>query len=231
MEKRKAPKAVLFDMDGVLIHSMPMHVQAWNKIYTKYDIETTEEYLYSEEGRVATKAIAKLFKEQKGIILSDEETRKIYHEKVEEIKKNHPLPPIMDGMLEFVQLVKESGCAVSVVTGSGHPTLMNILNRYYPDCFDERLMVSAKDVQHGKPHPEPYLMGLEKHGIKAEEAIVVENAPLGTTAGKAAGIFVLGLNSGKLSDKMLYNNGADIVVKTAAELSKWWKENIETKKV
>lgn len=223
--KRQLPKAVLFDMDGVLIHSMPMHVAAWYKVYNRYNIKTTEEYLYSEEGRVATKAIAKLFKEQKGIILSDEESRKIYNEKVEDVKTNYDLPPRMKDMLEFVELVKDSGCAVSVVTGSGQPTLMNTLNTYYPGCFDEKLMVSAKDVSYGKPHPEPYLMGLEKHGIKADEAIVVENAPLGTQAGSAAGIFVLGLNSGKLSDEALSENGADVVVRTAKELTAWWKEN------
>ena len=212
-------------MDGVLIHSMPMHVEAWSKLYKEYGIETTEEYLYSEEGRVATKAIAKLFKEQKGITLSAEETLKIYTQKADDVK-SQPRPPRMEGMLEFVELVKKTS-AISVVTGSGQPTLMNTLSDYYPNCFDDKKMVSAKDVQHGKPHPEPYLMGLEKHGIKPEEAIVIENAPLGTEAGHAAGIFVLGLNSGKLTDEMLADNGADVVVKTAAELTQWWKDNID----
>lgn len=221
---RKAPKAVLFDMDGVLIHSMPMHVAAWSKLYMQYGIETSEAYLYSEEGRVATKAIAKLFKEQKGVELTDEETLEIYNQKADDVK-SQPKPPRMEGMLEFVQLVKETS-AVSVVTGSGQPTLMNTLSEYYPDCFEVDKMVTAYDVKYGKPHPEPYLMGLQKHGIKPEEAIVIENAPLGTEAGHAAGIFVLGLNSGKLTDEMLAENGADVVVKTAAELTQWWKENI-----
>ena len=221
---RLAPKAVLFDMDGVLIHSMPMHVAAWLKIYNAYDIEVSEEYLYSEEGRVATKAIAKLFKEQKGIILSDEETFKIYNEKADLVKAQ-ARPPRMEGMLEFVKLVKETS-AVSVVTGSGQPTLMNTLTDYYPACFDTSKMISAREVKYGKPHPEPYLMGLKKHGVKAEEAIVVENAPLGTLAGHAAGIFVLAINSGKLSDEILYENGADVVLGSAAELCTWWKANI-----
>lgn len=222
--KRKAPKAVLFDMDGVLIDSMPMHVAAWRKLYKEYGIEVSEEYLYSEEGRVATKAIAKLFKEQKGIELSDEETLRIYKQKADDVK-SQAKPPRMKGMLEFVKLVKETS-ASSVVTGSGQPTLMNTLNNYYPDCFDKTKMISARDVKHGKPDPEPYLMGLEKHGIKANEAIVVENAPLGTLAGNAAGIFVLAINSGKLSDELLYKNGADVVVSTAGELVNWWKANI-----
>ena len=49
--------------------------------------------------------------------------------------------------------------------------------------------ISGSDVTHGKPHPEPYLMGLEKAGVQASEAIVVENAPLGVEAAHAAGIF------------------------------------------
>ena len=212
-------------MDGVLIDSMPMHVETWTRIYKEHDIQVTEEYLYSEEGRVATKAIAKLFKEQKGIILSDEETRSIYTKKANDVR-SQARPPRMEGMLEFVKLVKETS-AISVVTGSGQSTLMQTLNDYYPACFDETKMVSALNVKHGKPHPEPYLMGLEKHGIKANEAIVVENAPLGTLAGNAAGIFVLAINSGKLTDELLYENGADVVVSSAAELAEWWKANIQ----
>ena len=225
MKKRKAPKAVLFDMDGVLIDSMPMHVAAWSRIYKEYGIDLTEEYLYSEEGRVATKAIEKLFKEQKGIELSEEETLKIHSQKADHIK-SQARPPRMDGMLEFVQLVRETS-ATSVVTGSGQATLINTLNDYYPACFDETKMVSARDVKYGKPHPEPYLMGLKKHGIKAGEAIVVENAPLGTLAGNAAGIFVLAINSGKLTNNILYENGADVVLNSVNELVDWWKINIK----
>ena len=55
-------------------------------------------------------------------------------------------------------------------------------------------------------------MGLEKAGIKAEEAIVVENAPLGVQAAKGAGIFVIAANTGPLEDEILKEAGADIVV-------------------
>ncbi len=221
----KAPKAVLFDMDGVLIDSMPMHVDSWSKIYKEHGIEVSEEHLYSEEGRIATDTIKKIFKDKKNTTLNPEETKAIYLHKLNDIKQR-PTPPPIANMLEFVQLVKEKS-AVSVVTGSGQPELMNTLENYYPKCFDKNKTVCAYDVNHGKPHPEPYLKGLAKHGIKPEEAIVVENAPLGTQAGKAAGIFVLAINSGKLSDELLYNNGADVVVKTAKELTQWWKDNIE----
>ena len=73
-------------------------------------------------------------------------------------------------------------------------------------------MVTAFDVKHGKPHPEPYLMGLAKAGVSASEAVVIENAPLGVQAAHAAGIYTMAVNTGPLSPKVLLDAGADIVL-------------------
>ena len=72
-------------------------------------------------------------------------------------------------------------------------------------------MVTSFDVKQGKPHPEPYLMGLAKAGVRAEEALVVENAPLGVESAHKAGIFTLAANTGPLPDKILFEAGADLV--------------------
>ena len=72
-------------------------------------------------------------------------------------------------------------------------------------------MVTAFDVKYGKPNPEPYLMGLQKAGVKPNEAIVVENAPLGVRAGVAAGIFTVALNTGPLPDEALTSEGANLL--------------------
>jgi beta-phosphoglucomutase-like phosphatase (HAD superfamily) len=98
-----------------------------------------------------------------------------------------------------------------VVTGSGQKTLLDRLNRNFPDIFKEELMVTAFDVKYGKPNPEPYLMGLAKAGVRAEEALVVENAPLGVESAHKAGIFTLAANTGPLPDKILFEAGADLV--------------------
>ena len=63
-------------------------------------------------------------------------------------------------------------------------------------AFRRELMVTAFDVKYGKPHPEPYLMALQKGGLAPNEAIVVENAPMGVQAGAAAGIFTVAVNTG-----------------------------------
>jgi beta-phosphoglucomutase-like phosphatase (HAD superfamily) len=92
------------------------------------------------------------------------------------------------------------------------------LEKNFPGIFSADLMVTAFDVKHGKPHPEPYLMGLEKAGITAEQAMVVENAPLGVQSAKGAGIYTIAVNTGPLPDKVLYDAGADIVFPNHAAL-------------
>ena len=84
----------------------------------------------------------------------------------------------MPGAYGLLQKIKAGGLIPMVVTGSGQLSLLDKLNHYYPDVFKRELMVTAFDVKYGKPNPEPYLMALQKAGIAANEAIVVENAPL-----------------------------------------------------
>ena len=80
-------------------------------------------------------------------------------------------------------------------------------------------MVTAYDVRRGKPDPEPYLMGLQKAGVEADQAIVVENAPLGIRAARAAGIRTIAVNTGPLSDAVLLQAGADIVLPSMQALA------------
>lgn len=218
------PKVVLFDMDGVLIDSMPVHIAAWQAIYKRYNIDVPNERIYMDEGRVATANIAKIFAEEKGQELNKEECQDIYVEKIAEVQKI-AVPDVIENMPTFLSKVKHSGCAASVVTGSGQPSLIGKIESYYPNGFDHEKMVMADDVVNGKPDPEPYLKGLKKHGVSAHEAIVVENAPLGVASGKAAGIFVLAINTGTLPNQILIDEGADVVVNSALELIEWWENN------
>ena len=76
----------------------------------------------------------------------------------------------MQGAAEVLKKVKASGLQTLVVTGSGQHSLINKLEHTYPGYFKREKMVTAFDVKLGKPHPEPYLMGLEKAGVKPYEA-------------------------------------------------------------
>ena len=204
-------RAVLFDMDGVLFDSMPNHAYAWSHAMTQFGLEMTAYEAYLHEGRTGSGTINILAQRYWGRDATEEEIERIYAAK-SEVFNTLPEPKPMSGAFEALTAAKELGCKIVLVTGSAQASLLERLEEHYPGFFRQELMVTGFDVKRGKPDPEPYLMGLQKAGIKAEEAIVVENAPLGVESAKGAGIFTIAANTGPLEDSILKNAGADIVV-------------------
>ena len=96
------------------------------------------------------------------------------------------------------------------MTGSGQKSILDRIDTDFPGVFSDKRITSA-DVKRGKPNPEPYLKGMAKAEAKANQCIVVENAPLGVQAGHAAGCFTVGVTTGPIPEKDLYKAGADIV--------------------
>ena len=87
-----------------------------------------------------------------------------------------------------------------------------------------KVMVTAFDVKYGKPHPEPYLMALQKGGVKPNEAIVVENAPMGVQAGVAAGIFTVAVNTGPIDGQVLLDAGASVLFPSMQAFCDNWEK-------
>jgi HAD superfamily hydrolase (TIGR01509 family) len=205
-------KAVLFDMDGVLYDSMPSHAQAWQETMASLNVHADLEDFYLLEGRTGVSTINLLFNRAFGREATPDELQLIYDRKTrrfEELEQPESRP--MQGALAVLQKVKALGLQRTIVTGSGQATLFEEIEKHYPGFFDKDLMVTAFDVQFGKPHPEPYLMGLKKLRLKPEEALVVENAPLGVESARSAGIFTVAVNTGPLPDKVLWDAGADVL--------------------
>lgn len=209
--QRTDVKAILFDMDGVLFDSMKNHAEAWVQAMKANNLEMTHNDAYMNEGRTGEGTIDIFAKAQWGRSATEEERQYIYKVK-SDIFNNLPYVQPMDGAWEVLQAVKAMGLQRVIVTGSAQKSLLERLEKNFPGIFRADLMVTAFDVTNGKPHPEPYLTGLQKAGIRAEEAIVVENAPLGIEASKAAGIFTVAVNTGPLPDNILRDAGADIVL-------------------
>lgn len=205
------PRAVLFDMDGVLFDSMPNHAYAWSHAMIQFGLEMTAEEAYLNEGRTGGGSIDILAQRFWGRNATDQEKQDIYAAKCA-VFNTCPEALPMPGALEALKAVREMGAQVVLVTGSAQDSLLERLNLHYPGFFVPQLMVTGNDVKHGKPHPEPYLMGLEKAGVRPDEALVVENAPLGVQSAHAAGIFTLAANTGPLSEQVLLDAGADVVV-------------------
>lgn len=216
-----SPKAVLFDMDGVLYDSMPHHAIAWQESMKRFGIDMTEADAYATEGARGIDTIRQIATRQ-GKEVSLEEAQCMYDEK-SRIFHEMPDAPIFDGVFDMMEKIKCAGMTVNVVTGSGQRPLIRRLLNDFGRYLDENHITTAYDVKRGKPYPDPYLMGLQKAGnLKPFEGIVVENAPLGVRSGVSAGIFTVAINSGPLPDKALLDEGADVLYDKMTQFRNEW---------
>jgi beta-phosphoglucomutase len=185
-------KGIIFDLDGVLVNSMPSHSQAWMEAFANVaGITIEKKVIYVMEGMRGEELVEKIFA-QHGV--SDGDLAKKVAREKDRIFKSMKKPEAFEGVKEMVQSLK---CAKAVVSGSGRHDVESVLDAAIgKDLFD--VIITADDVEKGKPDPLAFLTALEKLHVK--EAIVVENAPLGVQAANRAGIpcFVV-LNNTPLS--------------------------------
>ncbi|MDR0796941.1 MAG: HAD-IA family hydrolase [Tannerella sp.] len=213
-------KSVFFDMDGVLFDSMPNHALSWHTVMKAYGLFLPCEEAYLHEGRKGDETI-KIVCSRQGIRLSDEEIKDIYGKKTE-FFNTLPKPERIAGSLELLKQVMDDGIIPMLVTGSGQVALLDSLNVHFPGIFQKERMITAFDVDLGKPHPEPYLKALAKGNVKPWETIVIENAPLGIEAAHRAGLFVIVVNTGPLPDSCLWEAGANFLYSGMPELNQAW---------
>ena len=216
-------KTVLFDMDGVLFNSMPNHAEAWHKTMAQFGFTLSREEAYMHEGRTGAATINIVSQRERGFDATEEEIKCIYQAK-SNLFNQYPQAERMPGALEILTQIKDAELIPMVVTGSGQTSLLDRLNQNFPNIFKRELMITAFDVKYGKPNPEPYLMALKKGGFQPNEALVVENAPLGVQAGVAAGIFTIAVNTGPLPDQTLLDQGANLLFHSMPDFNKHWKE-------
>lgn len=199
-----------FDMDGVLYDSMPNHAQVWEEVMEKHHLHFSVHDCYVNEGRTGFDVIHEAILKEEGREASKDEIARIYNEKTNAFKAlGKPLP--MRGIEPVLRFLNEKNKSIWIVTGSGQDSLFDTLDHDFPHFFARERMITAFDVTHGKPHPEPYLKAWERSGLKKEDCCVIENAPLGIHAAKEAGLFTIGVNTGVLAKQDLTDAGADIV--------------------
>ena len=225
--KKHAFKAIFFDMDGVLFDSMPYHAKAWEEVMRANGLPFTAYDAYLNEGRTGQSVI----QEASNIVnkpCTDQQIEEIYRQKAETFKRMQPngAQP-MDGIREVLSFLHEQNIKVWVVTGSGQLSLFAQLSTLHPTLFVREQLITAYDVTHGKPHPEPYLKAWERSGFKKEECCVVENAPLGVRAAKNAGLFTIAVNTGILENERLSQEKADLVLPNMHALLQWFQEHMK----
>ena len=215
----EAVHAALFDMDGVLYDSMPHHAIAWQQSMTAAGLQMTAMDAYTTEGARGVDTIRQMVRQQWGKDITEAEAQELYDEKTR-IFHSMSKAEVFDGVYDLMAKMHRRGWTICVVTGSGQKPLIDRLLSDFGQYLTRDHIVTAYDVKHGKPDPEPYLQGLRKAGnLQPQEAIVVENAPLGVHAGVAAGIFTVAINSGPLPDEALLGEGANLLYPTIRQFA------------
>lgn len=211
-------KAALIDMDGTLYDSMPRHARAWHRmVREELGIETNVDDFFAYEGMTGADTVNLLLKETGRGVATPDEVKRLYDIKSAYFRADGPAP-IMPGAKEMVDYLRSQGIKTVLVTGSGQASLLDKVNADFDGAF--ALRVTAHDVTHGKPQPEPYLKALQLAGCAADEAIVIENAPLGVKAGVAAGIFTVAVITGPIPRQAFVEAGANAIYNSMAEFAK-----------
>ena len=180
--------AILFDMDGTLVDSEPLWLQAEIEIMKEVGcIWTAEDQIACLGGpRAKTE---KMMQEKSGYQMRDgyfgEQLDKLMEKKLAEDLN------IYDGALELVESCKEHGLKVGLVTASGSRLMNVVLGNFPTNLFD--VVVSGDDVVKSKPDPEPYLKAARDLSVEIEQSVVIEDSVTGVTSGLASGAHVIGI--------------------------------------
>src|SRR6267154_2675728 len=197
-------RGVLFDLDGVLVDSTPAVARVWAWWAREHGFEP-DEVVRKAHGRPSITTIRELLPHADHAA----EDREVERRETADLEGVVPLP----GAMELLQeLPLDRWAIVTSCTRALAQVRIGAAGLPKP-----KQMVTSTDVQHGKPDPEPYLKGAQVLGVPAAHSLVVQDAPPGIRAGKAAGARVLALRT-TASDAELQQAGADWIVDNCAEL-------------
>ena len=198
-------RAVLFDLDGVLVDTAIYHFQAWRRLAAElgYSFSIVDNEQLKGVSRVESLELilnwAGLEKSEteKAVLLTKK--NQWYLELIEQLSPEH----LLAGSLDLLKKLREKG--IRIALGSASKNALGILEKTgIVDYFDA--LIDGNAVQLSKPNPEVFLKGAEVLGIEPACCLVLEDAQAGIDAARAAGMQVIGVGQAE------HLNGADLVV-------------------
>ncbi len=214
--------AILFDFDGVIVDSEPLHLRGFQEVLRPMGIELTERRYYEKYlGYDDRGCLEALYDDLGRPIPGPDEMDRIIDAKTRWVQQAlaasiEPLP----GAVELIGQARRSGLPLAICSGALREEIEVAARKVaVRDCFD--VVVAAEDVSRGKPDPEGYRLALARLGERtgrefdASRAVVVEDSPAGIEAARAAGMRVLGVGTSYPPDAL---TAADRVVGRLSEV-------------
>lgn len=204
---------VVFDLDGVIVDSHPLHKRAWRAFLASVGKQVPEQDLdFIFEGRRRRDILTHFLGE-----LSDAEIQEYGNKKDEYFRQaSSELEPV-PGTVEFIRTAREAGLRLAVATSaSRHRAQWTIQKLNIADAFE--VVVTGDDVAQSKPDPTIYRLAAERLSVSPECLFAIEDSVCGVRSAKSAGLCCLGLAVGH-SVQPLLQAGADRVFPSLADLS------------
>ncbi len=212
----RGEKAVLFDMDGVIVNSDPYHRPAWFEFSQKYNPGLTKEQVSKiMHGRTNQDIIPEII----GKELSNQEIDKYSEEK--ELIYQKLIEPEIKEVKGFTPFVKSLGRMKRSIATSAPPMNIDfVLTKLgIAKYFDKSKIVDASMVIKGKPDPEVYLKAAEKLGVEPADCLVFEDSPSGVKAAKNAGMKVVGVATTISTDRLTNELQTDFAINDFTEIN------------
>jgi HAD superfamily hydrolase (TIGR01509 family) len=222
--ERSKIKAIIFDMDGVVVDSEPIHERSLRVVAERLGRPMTLAEAKSFKGSTEP-ASAVLMRDFTGTEVSLEEIMRMRLAIVRELFGEVQL---VEGALDFIIKCKDFGWTLALAT-SAVKEIQETVFAMFGIAPYFAAVVTGNDVMQGKPHPEPYLKTSEKLSLEPGACLVIEDSKFGIISGKAAGCQVTGITTSFPADQ-LKEAGADLVVGTFTELASFVLPHIRTSK-
>ena len=209
-------KAIIFDMDGVLINTEPLHYECWKQTMADEGIDMSYE-VYKQCIGSTIGYLLELLRNAYGDIPDEETLRARMFAKKEAIVQRDGFPPIA-GVKEAVRRFHEEGFCLEVASSSASYYIGRVLDaldiHQYFECY-----TSGEEVEHPKPAPDTFVRAMEKLNLKPEDCLIVEDSTNGGKAAAAAGAKCVWFHNPDSGDQQIPH--------AELEITSWSQENVE----
>lgn len=186
-------KAILFDMDGVIVDTEPLHHKAYYMMFNVFNIEVSTEMYESFTGQ-STINICKKLCHHFNLDNNPEELVISKRTSFTNLFHNDPSLQLIDGVLDLIKNYYNNGLTLILASSASMFTINNVFTRFKLDQYF-KAKISGADLKASKPHPEIFEKAASLAEVNRSECIVIEDSTNGIKSAKSAGIYCIGYDS------------------------------------